>query len=68
MKPPARRQRVLTGRIASGSVITGLILLGLLIGIAWRATNAVWFLFFPLLLIGILAAAAVGVLWGLRQF
>ncbi len=59
---------MLTGRHASGSTIIGLILLALVLGIAWRATSAVWFLLFPLLLVGLLAAAAVGVLWGIRHF
>ncbi len=65
-----RRARgwVLTGRHASGSTLIGLVLLALVLGIAWRATSAVWFLLFPLLLVGLLAAAAVGVLWGLRHF
>ena len=43
-------------------------LLGVLVGIAWRATSAAWFLLFPLLLLGLVAAAAMAVLWGLRQF
>ncbi len=59
---------MLTGRHASGSMIIGVILLALMLGIAWRATSAVWFLLFPLLLVGLLAAAAVGVLWGIRHF
>ncbi len=67
-QPEARRTRVITGRHASGSAVAGILLLALLIGIAWRATNVVWFLLFPLLLIGMLVAAAVGVLWGIRHF
>lgn len=59
---------MLTGRHASGSMIIGVILLALMLGIAWRATSAVWFLLFPLLLVGLLAAAALGVLWGIRHF
>ncbi len=59
---------VLTGRHASGSTIIGVLLLALVVGIAWRATSAVWFLLFPLLLVGLLATAAVGVLWGIRHF
>ncbi len=65
-----RRARgwVLTGHHASGSALIGLVLLALVLGIAWRATSAVWFLLFPLLVVGLLAAAAVGVLWGIRHF
>ncbi len=48
--------------------MVGLVLLLLLIAIAWRATNALWFLVFPALLIGVVAAAAIAVLWGLRHF
>lgn len=54
--------------MVSWSVAAGFVLLVLLVGIAWRASSAVWFLFFPLLLIGVVAAAAMAVLWGLRHF
>lgn len=64
----ARRPPVLTGRAVVGSVVVGVGTLALLIGIAWRATSAAWFLFFPLLLGGLLGAAAVWVLWILRYF
>jgi hypothetical protein len=50
------------------STLAGLMLLLLLIGIAWKATSALWFLLFPLLLVGLVAAAAMAVLWGLRHF
>ncbi len=63
-----QRRWVITRGFASGSSIAGIVMLVILIGIAWRATNVVWFLFFPLLLIGMLAAAAVGVLWIVRHF
>lgn len=63
-----RRTPVLTSRVAALVGVIGLSLLGLLVGIAWRATSAVWFLVFPVLLLGVLAAAAVVVLWILRHF
>jgi cyanate permease len=58
----------LKGRHVAWSGTVGLVLLLLLIAIAWRATNALWFLLFPALLIGVVAAAAIAVLWGLRHF
>lgn len=64
-RPP---RRVVTRRAVSGTTVAGVVLLGALVGIAWRATNALWFLLFPLLVVGILAAAAMAVLWGLRHF
>jgi len=48
--------------------IAGVVLFGLLVGIAWRATSAVWFLVFPLLVLGVLASAGIAVLWILRHF
>lgn len=66
--PRPRSGSVVTRRVVSWSVLAGFVLLVLLVGIAWRASNAVWFLFFPLLLIGVVAAAAMAVLWGLRHF
>ena len=65
---PPRPRRVLTGSMVSWSVITGVLLLAALVGIAWRATDVLWFLLFPLLLAGVLVATAMGVLWGLRHF
>ncbi len=65
---PRRRTPVLTAPVALGTVALGFILLVVLVGIAWRSTNPVWFLLFPLLLMGVLGALAVGVLWGLRHF
>lgn len=59
---------VVTGRSVSWSALAGLILLALLLGIAWRASSVAWFLFFPVLLVGVVAAAAMAVLWGLRHF
>ncbi len=49
-------------------VAAGIILLALLVGIAWRTTHPAWFLLFPVLLMGVFGALAVGVLWGLRHF
>lgn len=63
-----RAQRTLTRRHVTWSSIAGLLLLLLLVGIAWRTTNALWFLLFPALLVGVAAAGAIAVLWGLRQF
>ena len=65
---PRRRTPVLTAPVALGTVAGGVILLVLLVGVAWRSTNAAWFLLFPVLLMGVLGALAVGVLWGLRHF
>ncbi len=66
--PHGRPRRVVTRRAVSGTTVAGIVLLGALVGIAWRATNALWFLLFPVLLVGVLAAAAMAVLWGLRHF
>lgn len=65
---PPRRTPLLTARIVSIGVAAGITLLALLVGIAWRTTSPAWFLLFPVLLLGILGALAVGVLWGLRHF
>jgi len=59
---------VLTGRASGALVVLGLVLLAVLVGIAWRATSAAWFLFFPVLLLGVLVAAAATALWILRYF
>ncbi len=71
-QPPARLPRsrtpVLKGPAALAMVAGGFALLAVMAGIAWRTTNPVWFLLFPVLLLGVLAALAVGVLWGLRHF
>lgn len=66
--PRPRPGSVVTRRAVSWGVAIGLVLLVLLVGIAWRASNAVWFLFFPLLVIGVITAVAMAVLWGLRHF
>jgi hypothetical protein len=65
---PQIAQRTLTRRHVAWSSSLGVILLLLLVGIAWKATNVLWFLLFPLLLIGLVTAAATAVLWGLRHF
>ncbi len=63
-----RPRRVVTRRTVSWTTVAGAIMLGLLVGIAWRATNAIWFLLFPLLVVGALIGAAMAVLWALRHF
>ncbi|MBI2973882.1 MAG: hypothetical protein HYY39_08880 [Armatimonadetes bacterium] len=60
--------RTLTRRHVGWGGAAGVVLLLLLIGIAWKATSVLWFLLFPLLLVGLVAAAAMAVLWGLRHF
>jgi len=62
-----RRTTRLGGRTMRVGMIAGLILLVILIGIAWRAQSVGWFLLFPLLLLGVLAAVALGVLAALRH-
>lgn len=64
----AHRTPVLTGRAAGAAAAAGALLLVVLVGVAWRATSALWFLVFPLLLVGLLAAAGLAVLWILRHF
>jgi len=68
MTAPRTAQRTLTRRHVAWSSTLGVILMVLLVGIAWKATNALWFLLFPLLLVGLVTAAATAVLWGLRHF
>jgi hypothetical protein len=63
-----RPRRVVTRRTVSWTTVAGAVMLGVLVGIAWRATNAVWFLLFPLLVVGALSGAAMAVLWALRHF
>lgn len=62
------RRPVLTARTSAAIALAGVGLLAVLVGIAWRATSAVWFLIFPLLLLGMLVAAASAALWILRHF
>lgn len=66
--PRGRSRRLVTRRTVAWTTLGGIALLGVLVGIAWRTTNVLWFLLFPLLLAGILSAAAMAVLWGLRRF
>lgn len=63
-----RRTPVLTGRVTAWVGGAGVLLLGVLVAIAWRTTSPLWFLTFPLLLLGVLISAAVVVLWILRLF
>lgn len=65
---PGRPRSTVTRRTVSATSIAGVIMLGALVGIAWRATNVVWFLLFPLLVVGILAGTAMAVLWAFRHF
>jgi len=62
-----RRTTHIGGRTVRIGMLTGGLLLLVLIGIAWRAESAGWFLLFPLLLLGLLAAVALGVLAALRH-
>ncbi len=62
-----RRTTRIGGRAVRIGMLTGGLLLLVLIGIAWRAESAGWFLLFPLLLLGLLAAVALGVLAALRH-
>lgn len=64
----SRRTPVLTARTSGLLAVTGVLLLVVLVGIAWRATSAAWFLVFPLLLLGVFVAAAAAALWILRHF
>lgn len=66
-RPPESRPTLTRRHVAWGGA-AGVVLLLLLIGIAWKATSVLWFLLFPLLLVGLVAAAAMAVLWGLRHF
>lgn len=63
-----RRRAVLTGRFSLLVAAVGLVFLIALLAIAQRSTSALWFMTFPLLLAGVLAAAAAAVLRMLRHF
>lgn len=67
-RPSQPRATTVTGRHVTWGAVAGIILLLVLVGIVWRTTNALWFLLFPLLLVGVVAATAMAVLWGLRHF
>jgi hypothetical protein len=58
--------------LGSRTVAWGLALAGglavAIVLITWRATSPVLFLLYPLLLLGVLALGALGVLWALRHF
>ena len=62
-----RRTTVIGRRTVRLTLAGGVVLLIVLVGIAWRAQSVGWFLLFPLLLVGILAAVALGVLAALRH-
>jgi hypothetical protein len=62
------RRAVLTGRRSLLAAGVGLIFLIVLLAIAQRTTSALWFMTFPLLLAGVLLAAAAAVLRMLRHF
>ncbi len=62
------RRTVLTGRLSLVTAGMGIIFLVLLVAIAQRTTSALWFMTFPLLLAGVLLAAAAAVLRMLRHF
>lgn len=55
------------GRAVRIGPLVGALLLLVVVGITWRAESAGWFLLFPLLLLGLLAAVALGVLAALRH-
>jgi ABC-type polysaccharide/polyol phosphate export permease len=62
-----RRTTRVGSRTVRFGMVAGLVLFVILIGIAWRAQSVGWFLLFPLLLLGVLAAVALGVLAALRH-
>ncbi|HEY6104127.1 MAG TPA: hypothetical protein VI007_12975 [bacterium] len=64
----AGRRAVLSGRVSLVVAAAGITFLVLLFGIAQRTTSPLWFLLFPVLLLGMLIAAAAAVLRMLRHF
>lgn len=62
------RRAMLTGRLSLLVAGVGLVFLIALLAIAQRSTSALWFMTFPLLLAGVLVAAAAAVLRMLRHF
>jgi hypothetical protein len=62
------RRAVLSGRASLAVAVAGVAFLIALITIAQRTTSPLWFLLFPLLLLGMLLAAAAAVLRMLRHF
>jgi len=64
----AGRRVVLSARASLLIAAAGAVSLVVLLGIAQRTTSALWFLVFPLLLLGVLIAAATAVLRMLRHF
>ncbi|HEY3246675.1 MAG TPA: hypothetical protein VGK88_00105 [bacterium] len=63
----SRRTTVVGKRTVRLALAGGVALLIVLVGIAWRAQSVGWFLLFPVLLVGVLAAVALGVLAALRH-
>jgi hypothetical protein len=62
------RRAVLSGRFSLLVAGIGVLFLIVLLAIAQRTTSALWFMTFPLLLAGVLLAAAAAVLRMLRHF
>lgn len=62
------RRAVLSARGSLALAAVGAIFLVVLLAIAQRTTSALWFLTFPVLLLGVLVAAAAVVLRMLRHF
>jgi hypothetical protein len=50
------------GLLAAGGLVVALVL------ITWKATSPLFFLLYPLLVLGALALVAMGVLWALKHF
>jgi hypothetical protein len=64
----AGRRAVLSARVSLLVAAAGVVFLAVLLAIAQRTTSALWFLTFPVLLLGLLVAAAAAVLRMLRHF
>ena len=64
----AGRRAVLTARVSLLVAAAGVVFLVVLLAIAQRTTSALWFLTFPVLLLGVLVAEAAAVLRMLRHF
>jgi NAD(P)-dependent dehydrogenase (short-subunit alcohol dehydrogenase family) len=62
------RRAILSGRVSVLVAAAGIAFLLVLLGIAQRTTSPLWFLLFPVLLLGVLLAAAAAVLRMLRHF
>lgn len=64
----AGRRALLSGRVSLVMAAVGVVFLIVLVAIAQRTTSPLWFLVFPLLLLGGLTATAAAVLRMLRHF